>query len=173
MKKVVLAYSGGLDTSVILKWLQEEKNLDVITYTADLGQGDISDDLEGKAKNLGASKVIVEDLTEEFISDYVFPMFRCNAIFEGEYLLGTAIARPLIAKKLVEIGKSEDTDIICHGATGKGNDQIRFELGYYALNPKIKVIAPWREWSLNSRAKLIKYAQLNKIPVPGLSLIHI
>jgi len=165
MKKVVLAYSGGLDTSVILKWLQEEKNLDVITYTADLGQGDISDDLEGKAKSLGASKVIVEDLTEEFISDYVFPMFRCNAIFEGEYLLGTAIARPLIAKKLVEIGKSEDTDIICHGATGKGNDQIRFELGYYALNPKIKVIAPWREWNLKSRKDLIEYAKKSQISV--------
>ena len=142
MKKVILAYSGGLDTSVILKWLQEEKNLEVITYTADLGQGDISDDLEEKAKNLGATKVIVEDLTEEFISNYVFPMFRCNTIFEGEYLLGTAIARPLIAKKLVEIGKQEGTNIICHGATGKGNDQIRFEIGAHALNPSIEVIAP-------------------------------
>ena len=144
MKKVVLAYSGGLDTSVILKWLQEEKNLDVITYTADLGQGDISDDLEEKAKSLGASKVIVEDLTEEFISEYVFPMFRCNTIFEGEYLLGTAIARPLIAKKLVEIGKQEGTDIICHGATGKGNDQIRFDLSIRA-HGKFNIITPIRE----------------------------
>ncbi len=167
MKKVVLAYSGGLDTSVILKWLQEEKNLDVITYTADLGQGDISDDLERKAKSLGASKVIVEDLTEEFISDYVFPMFRCNAIFEGEYLLGTAIARPLIAKKLVEIGKSEDTDIICHGATGKGNDQIRFEIGAHALNPKVEVIAPWREWDMVSRTDLMNYCKDHQIPMPA------
>ena len=144
MKKVILAYSGGLDTSVILKWLQEEKNLEVVTYTADLGQGDISDDLEEKAKNLGADKVVVEDLSEEFISEYVFPMFRCNTIFEGEYLLGTAIARPLIAKKLVEIGKQEGTNIICHGATGKGNDQIRFELGYHYFGQKIKFIAPLR-----------------------------
>ena len=166
MKKVILAYSGGLDTSVILKWLQEEKNLEVITYTADLGQGDISDDLEEKAKNLGATKVIVEDLTEEFISDYVFPMFRCNTIFEGEYLLGTAIARPLIAKKLVEIGKQEGTNIICHGATGKGNDQIRFEIGAHALNPSIEVIAPWRDWDMVSRTDLMNYCKNHQIPMP-------
>ena len=167
MKKVILAYSGGLDTSVILKWLQEEKNLEVITYTADLGQGDISDDLEEKAKNLGATKVIVEDLTEEFISDYVFPMFRCNTIFEGEYLLGTAIARPLIAKKLVDIGKQEDTNIICHGATGKGNDQIRFEIGAHALNPSIEVIAPWRDWDMVSRTDLMNYCKNYQIPMPA------
>ena len=167
MKKVILAYSGGLDTSVILKWLQEEKNLEVITYTADLGQGDISDDLEEKAKNLGATKVIVEDLTEEFISDYVFPMFRCNTIFEGEYLLGTAIARPLIAKKLVEIGKQEGTNIICHGATGKGNDQIRFEIGAHALNPSIEVIAPWRDWDMVSRTDLMSYCKNYQIPMPA------
>ena len=167
MKKVILAYSGGLDTSVILKWLQEEKNLEVITYTADLGQGDISDDLEEKAKNLGATKVIVEDLTEEFVSDYVFPMFRCNTIFEGEYLLGTAIARPLIAKKLVEIGKREGTNIICHGATGKGNDQIRFEIGAHALNPSIEVIAPWRDWDMVSRTDLMNYCKNYQIPMPA------
>ena len=167
MKKVILAYSGGLDTSVILKWLQEEKNLEVITYTADLGQGDISDDLEEKAKNLGATKVIVEDLTEEFIADYVFPMFRCNTIFEGEYLLGTAIARPLIAKKLVEIGKQEGTNIICHGATGKGNDQIRFEIGAHALNPSIEVIAPWRDWDMVSRTDLMNYCKNHQIPMPA------
>ncbi len=167
MKKVILAYSGGLDTSVILKWLQEEKNLEVITYTADLGQGDISDDLEEKAKNLGATKVIVEDLTEEFIYDYVFPMFRCNTIFEGEYLLGTAIARPLIAKKLVEIGKQEGTNIICHGATGKGNDQIRFEIGAHALNPSIEVIAPWRDWDMVSRTDLMNYCKNYQIPMPA------
>ena len=167
MKKVILAYSGGLDTSVILKWLQEEKNLEVITYTADLGQGDISDDLEEKAKNLGATKVIVEDLTEEFISDYVFPMFRCNTIFEGEYLLGTAIARPLIAKKLVEIGKQEGTNIICHGATGKGNDQIRFEIGAHALNPSIEVIAPWRDWDMVSRTDLMNYCKNHQITMPA------
>ena len=167
MKKVVLAYSGGLDTSVILKWLQEEKSLEVVTYTADLGQGDISDDLEEKAKNLGATKVIVDDLTEEFISDYVFPMFRCNTIFEGEYLLGTAIARPLIAKKLVEIGKQEGTNIICHGATGKGNDQIRFEIGAHALNPSVEVIAPWRDWDMVSRTDLMNYCKNFQIPMPA------
>ena len=167
MRKVILAYSGGLDTSVILKWLQEEKNLDVVTYTADLGQGDISDDLEEKAKNLGASKVIVEDLTEEFISEYVYPMFRCNTIFEGEYLLGTAIARPLIAKKLVDIGRQEDTNIICHGATGKGNDQIRFEIGAHALNPSIEVIAPWRDWDMVSRTDLMNYCKNHQIPMPA------
>ena len=167
MRKVILAYSGGLDTSVILKWLQEEKNLDVVTYTADLGQGDISDDLEEKAKNLGASKVIIEDLTEEFISEYVYAMFRCNTIFEGEYLLGTAIARPLIAKKLVDIGRQEDTNIICHGATGKGNDQIRFEIGAHALNPSIEVIAPWRDWDMVSRTDLMNYCKNHQIPMPA------
>ena len=167
MKKVILAYSGGLDTSVILKWLQEEKNLEVVTYTADLGQGDISDDLEEKAKNLGADKVVVEDLSEEFISEYVFPMFRCNTIFEGEYLLGTAIARPLIAKKLVEIGQQEGTNIICHGATGKGNDQIRFEIGAHALNPSIEVIAPWRDWDMVSRTDLMNYCKNHQIPMPA------
>jgi argininosuccinate synthase len=167
MKKVILAYSGGLDTSVILKWLQEEKNLEVVTYTADLGQGDISDDLDEKAKNLGANKVIVEDLSEEFISEYVFPMFRCNTIFEGEYLLGTAIARPLIAKKLVEIGQQEGTNIICHGATGKGNDQIRFEIGAHALNPSIEVIAPWRDWDMVSRTDLMNYCKNHQIPMPA------
>ena len=167
MQNVILAYSGGLDPSVILKWLQAEKNLDVITHTADLGQGDISDDLEEKAKNLGATKVIVEDLTEEFISDYVFPMFRCNTIFEGEYLLGRAMARPLIAKKLVEIGKQEGTNIICHGATGKGNDQIRFEIGAHALNPSIEVIAPWRDWDMISRTDLMNYCKNYQIPMPA------
>ena len=167
MKKVILAYSGGLDTSVILKWLIEEKNLDVITYTADMGQGDIPDDLEKRAKSFGASKVIVDDLSEEFVKEYVFPMFRCNTLFEGEYLLGTAIARPLIAKKLVEIALSEGTNIICHGATGKGNDQIRFEMGAHALNPNIEVIAPWREWDMTSRTDLMNYCQKHQIPMPA------
>ena len=167
MKKVILAYSGGLDTSVILKWLQEEKNLKVITYTADMGQGDIPDDLEQKAKSFGASKVIIDDLSEEFVKDFVFPMLRCNALFEGEYLLGTAIARPLIAKKLVEIGLQEGTNIISHGATGKGNDQIRFEIGAHALNKNIQVIAPWREWEMTSRTDLMEYCKKNQIPMPA------
>ena len=167
MKKVILAYSGGLDTSVILKWLQEEKNLKVITYTADMGQGDIPDDLERKAKSFGASKVIIDDLSEEFVKDFVFPMFRCNTLFEGEYLLGTAIARPLIAKKLVEIGLQEGTNIISHGATGKGNDQIRFEMGAHALNKNIKVIAPWREWDMTSRSDLMDYCKKYQIPMPA------
>ena len=167
MKKVILAYSGGLDTSVILKWLQEEKNLNVITYTADMGQGDIPDDLERKAKSFGASKVIIDDLSEEFVKDFVFPMFRCNTLFEGEYLLGTAIARPLIAKKLVEIGLQEGTNIISHGATGKGNDQIRFEMGAHALNKNIKVIAPWREWDMKSRSDLMDYCKKYQIPMPA------
>ena len=167
MKKVILAYSGGLDTSVILKWLQEEKNLKVITYTADMGQGDIPDDLEQKAKSFGASKVIIDDLSEEFVKDFVFPMFRCNTLFEGEYLLGTAIARPLIAKKLVEIGLQEGTNIISHGATGKGNDQIRFEMGAHALNKNIKVIAPWREWDMTSRSDLMDYCKKYQIPMPA------
>ena len=167
MKKVILAYSGGLDTSVILKWLQEEKNLKVITYTADMGQGDIPDDLEQKAKSFGASKVIIDDISEEFVKDFVFPMFRCNTLFEGEYLLGTAIARPLIAKKLVEIGLQEGTNIISHGATGKGNDQIRFEMGAHALNKNIQVIAPWREWDMTSRSDLMDYCKKNQIPMPA------
>ena len=167
MKKVILAYSGGLDTSVILKWLQEEKNLKVITYTADMGQGDIPDDLEQKAKSFGASKVIIDDLSEEFVKDFVFPMFRCNTLFEGEYLLGTAIARPLIAKKLVEIGLQEGTNIISHGATGKGNDQIRFEIGAHALNKNIQVIAPWREWDMTSRSDLMDYCKKYQIPMPA------
>ena len=166
-KKVVLAYSGGLDTSVILKWLQEEKNLDVVTYTADMGQGDIPDDLEEKAKSFGASKVIIDDLSEEFVSNYVYPMFRCNTLYEGEYLLGTAIARPLIAKQLVRIAESENTNIISHGATGKGNDQIRFEIGAHALNSDIQVIAPWREWNMSSRTDLMNYCKEHQIPMPA------
>ena len=166
-KKVVLAYSGGLDTSVILKWLQEEKNLDVVTYTADMGQGDIPDDLEEKAKSFGASKVIIDDLSEEFVSNYVYPMFRCNTLYEGEYLLGTAIARPLIAKQLVRIAESENTNIISHGATGKGNDQIRFEIGAHALNSNIQVIAPWREWNMSSRTDLMNYCKEHQIPMPA------
>ena len=167
MKKVILAYSGGLDTSVILKWLQVEKNLEVVTYTADMGQGDIPDDLEQKAKSFGASKVIIDDISEEFVKDFVFPMFRCNTLFEGEYLLGTAIARPLIAKKLVEIGLQEGTNIISHGATGKGNDQIRFEMGAHALNKNIQVIAPWREWDMTSRSDLMDYCKKYQIPMPA------
>ena len=167
MKKVILAYSGGLDTSVILKWLLEEKNMKVITYTADMGQGDIPDDLEQKAKSFGASKVIIDDISEEFVKDFVFPMFRCNTLFEGEYLLGTAIARPLIAKKLVEMGLQEGTNIISHGATGKGNDQIRFEMGAHALNKNIQVIAPWREWDMTSRSDLMDYCKKYQIPMPA------
>ena len=166
-KKVVLAYSGGLDTSVILKWLQEEKNLEVITYTADMGQGDIPEDIDERAKGFGAIKVIVDDLSDEFVSNYVFPMFRCNTLYEGEYLLGTAIARPLIAKRLVEIANQEGTNFIAHGATGKGNDQIRFEMGAHALNSDIQVIAPWREWDLSSRTDLMNYCKENQIPMPA------
>jgi argininosuccinate synthase len=167
MEKVILAYSGGLDTSVILKWLQVEKNLEVVTYTADMGQGDIPDDLEQKAKSFGASKVIIDDLSEEFVKDFVFPMLRCNTLFEGEYLLGTAIARPLIVKKLVEAGLQERTNIISHGATGKGNDQIRFEIGAHALNKNIQVIAPWREWNMTSRSDLMEYCKKYQIPMPA------
>ena len=166
-KKVVLAYSGGLDTSVILKWLQIEKKLDVIAFIADIGQKDELKIAKKNAVKMGAKKVIVEDLKNIFAKDFIFPMFRANTLYEGNYLLGTAIARPLIAKKQIQIAKKYKADFVSHGATGKGNDQIRFELGYYAYNPSIEVIAPWREWDLNSRAKLIKYAQLNKIPVPG------
>lgn len=161
IKKVVLAYSGGLDTSVILKWLSEEYQCEVVTFTADIGQGEEVEPAREKAKKLGIKpeNIFIEDLREEFVRDFVFPMFRANTIYEGEYLLGTSIARPLIAKKLVEIAKKVQADAISHGATGKGNDQVRFELGAYALNPDIKVIAPWREWDLNSREKLLDYAE--------------
>jgi argininosuccinate synthase len=163
--KIVLAYSGGLDTSVILKWLQTEYNADVIAYAADLGQGAELTEAKAKAKKLGAKKIYIENLKEEFVRDYVFPMFRCNTIYEGEYLLGTSIARPLIAKRQIEIAKKEKANAVSHGATGKGNDQVRFEFSYYALEPKIKVIAPWREWDLSSRTKLLEFAAKNKIPI--------
>ena len=163
--KIVLAYSGGLDTSVILKWLQTEYNADVIAYAADLGQGAELTEAKAKAKKLGAKKIYIENLKEEFVRDYVFPMFRCNTIYEGEYLLGTSIARPLIAKRQIEIAKKEKANAVSHGATGKGNDQVRFEFSYYALEPKIKVIAPWREWNLSSRTKLLEFAAKNNIPI--------
>ncbi len=166
-KKVVLAYSGGLDTSIILKWLQTEYACEVVTFTADLGQGEELEPARKKAELLGItpSNIFIEDLREEFVSDFVFPMFRCNALYEGLYLLGTSIARPLISKRLVEIAKETGADAIAHGATGKGNDQVRFELSAYALNPDIKVIAPWREWNLTSRSRLIKFAEDNQIPI--------
>jgi argininosuccinate synthase len=164
-KKVVLAYSGGLDTSVIAKWLMEKYECEVITFTADIGQGSETKDAKVKAKKLGIKKIYIEDLQETFVKDYVYPMFRSNAIYEGEYFLGTSIARPLISKRLIEIAKKEGADAICHGATGKGNDQVRFELSAYALNPKIKIIAPWREWAFNSRKDLVRYARLNKIAI--------
>lgn len=166
VNKVVLAYSGGLDTSVILKWLQETYRCEVITFTADLGQGEDIEPARKKAELLGIKQIFIEDLREEFVSDYVFPMFRANALYEGLYLLGTSIARPLIAKRQIEIAREIGADAVSHGATGKGNDQVRFELGYYALQPDIKVIAPWREWDLSSRSKLIAYAEANQIPVP-------
>ena len=166
VKKVVLAYSGGLDTSVILKWLQETYACEVVTFTADLGQGEDIEPAREKAKLLGIKQIFIEDLREEFVADYVFPMFRANALYEGLYLLGTSIARPLIAKRQIEIAREVGADAVSHGATGKGNDQVRFELGYYALQPDIKVIAPWREWDLASRTKLIAYAGANQIPVP-------
>jgi len=165
VKKVVLAYSGGLDTSVILKWLQDEYDCEVITFTADIGQGEELEPARKKAENFGIKKIYIEDLREEFVRDFVFPMFRANTVYEGEYLLGTSIARPLIAKRLVEIAKREKADAISHGATGKGNDQVRFELGAYALMPNVKIIAPWREWDLLSRDKLLAYADQHKIPV--------
>jgi argininosuccinate synthase len=166
IKKVVLAYSGGLDTSIILKWLQTEYNCEVVTLTADLGQGEEIEPARKKAELLGIKEIYIEDLKEEFVKDYVFPMFRANTVYEGQYLLGTAIARPLIAKRQIEIALETDADAGCHGATGKGNDQIRFELGYYSLNPSINVIAPWREWGLSSRSKLIEFAEKNQIPIP-------
>ncbi len=164
--KVVLAFSGGLDTSIILKWLQNEKNLEVVTFTADIGQGNEIEEAREKAVSLGVNEIFIEDLKNEFVKDYVFPMFRANALYEGYYLLGTSIARPLIAKKQLEIAKKVGASYVSHGSTGKGNDQIRFELGYYSNNPKIKVIAPWREWSLKSRGDLINYAKESKIPIP-------
>lgn len=165
IKKVVLAYSGGLDTSVILKWLQDQYGCEVITFTADIGQGEELEPARQKAKKFGVKKIYIEDLREEFVRDFVFPMFRANTVYEGEYLLGTSIARPLIAKRLVEIARQEKADAISHGATGKGNDQVRFELGAYALMPDVKVIAPWREWDLLSRDKLLAYADQHGIPV--------
>lgn len=166
VNKVVLAYSGGLDTSVILKWLQDTYNCDVVTFTADLGQGEEVEPARAKAEMMGIKEIFIDDLREEFVRDYVFPMFRANAVYEGVYLLGTSIARPLIAKRQIEIAKEVGADAVAHGATGKGNDQVRFELGYYSLKPDIKVIAPWREWDLNSRTKLIEYAQQHQIPIP-------
>ncbi len=165
VNKVVLAYSGGLDTSVILKWLQETYACEVITFTADIGQDEDLEAARKKAEMLGIKQIYIEDLREDFVRDYVFPMFRANALYEGTYLLGTAIARPLIAKRQIEIAKETGADAVCHGATGKGNDQVRFELGYYALNPDIKVIAPWREWELNSRTKLLDFAERHQIPI--------
>jgi argininosuccinate synthase len=166
VQKVVLAYSGGLDTSVILRWLQDHYRCEVVTFTADLGQGEELEPARAKAEMMGAAAIFVEDLREEFVRDYVFPMFRANALYEGAYLLGTSIARPLIARRLVKIAHEVGADAIAHGATGKGNDQVRFELTAYALNPRIKVIAPWREWDLNSRARLIEYAESRQIPIP-------
>jgi argininosuccinate synthase len=165
VKKVVLAYSGGLDTSIILRWLQDTYNCEVVTFTADLGQGEELEPARAKAEAMGVKEIYIEDLKEEFVRDYVFPMFRANTIYEGEYLLGTSIARPLIAKRLVEIANETGGDAISHGATGKGNDQVRFELGAYALKPGVKVIAPWREWDLLSREKLMEYAKTHNIPV--------
>ena len=156
INKVVLAYSGGLDTSVILKWLQDTYDCEVVTFTADLGQGEELEPAKEKAKLMGIKEIFVEDLKEEFVKEYVFPMFRANALYEGRYLLGTSIARPLIAKRQIEIAAETGADAVAHGATGKGNDQVRFELGYYSMNPNIKVIAPWREWNLNSRSRLIE-----------------
>jgi argininosuccinate synthase len=165
VKKVVLAYSGGLDTSVILKWLQETYRCEVVTFTADLGQGEELEPARKKAEMLGVKEIFIEDLREEFVRDFVFPMFRANALYEGQYLLGTSIARPLIAKRQIEIAAKVGADAVAHGATGKGNDQVRFELTYYALKPDIKVIAPWREWDLGSRTKLLDYAEKHQIPI--------
>ncbi|MEL5848766.1 MAG: argininosuccinate synthase [Candidatus Igneacidithiobacillus chanchocoensis] len=165
VKKVVLAYSGGLDTSVILKWLQDQYQCDVVTFTADIGQGEELEPARRKAAQLGAKEIFIDDLRQEFVRDYVFPMFRANTLYEGEYLLGTSIARPLIAKRMVEIAAEVGADAVAHGATGNGHDQVRFELGAYALDPKIRVIAPWREWDLNSREKLLQYAEKHGIPI--------
>ena len=165
IKKVVLAYSGGLDTSVILKWLQDTYHCEVVTFTADIGQGEELEPAREKAKKFGVKEIFIDDLREEFVRDFVFPMFRANTVYEGEYLLGTSIARPLIAKRLIDIANQVGADTISHGATGKGNDQVRFELGAYALKPDIKIIAPWREWDLTSREKLLAYAEAHGIPV--------
>jgi len=165
INKVVLAYSGGLDTSVILKWLEEKYDCEVVTFTADLGQGAELEDAKTKAESHGVKEIFIEDLREDFVENYVFPMFRANTLYEGKYLLGTAIARPLIAKRQIEIAKQVGADAVCHGATGKGNDQVRFELAYYGLNPDINVIAPWREWDLNSRTKLIDFAEKHQIAI--------
>jgi len=165
VKKVVLAYSGGLDTSVILRWLQETYRCEVVTFTADLGQGEELEPARKKAELLGVKEIFIDDLREEFVGDFVFPMFRANALYEGEYLLGTSIARPLIAKRQIEIARQVGADAVAHGATGKGNDQVRFELSYYALAPDIKVIAPWREWDLTSRTRLLDYADQHQIPI--------
>ena len=165
INKVVLAYSGGLDTSVILKWLEEKYNCEVVTFTADLGQGAELEEARSKAESHGVKEIFIEDLREDFVKNYVFPMFRANTLYEGKYLLGTAIARPLIAKRQIEIAKQVGADAVCHGATGKGNDQVRFELAYYGLNPDINVIAPWREWDLNSRTKLIDFAEKHQIAI--------
>src|SRR6201998_3632552 len=166
VKKVVLGYSGGLDTSVILRWLQETYRCEIVTFTADLGQGEELEPARRKAELLGVRSIYIDDLREEFVRDFVFPMFRANALYEGQYLLGTSIARPLIAKRQIEIARETGADAGAHGATGKGNDQVRFELSYYALQPNIKVIAPWREWDLGSRTRLIEYAEKHQIPVP-------
>ncbi|PCJ88827.1 MAG: argininosuccinate synthase [Hyphomicrobiales bacterium] len=165
IKKVVLAYSGGLDTSIILKWLKMTYNCEVVTFTADLGQGEEIESARKKAEMMGIKEIYIEDVREEFVRDFVFPMFRANALYEGVYLLGTSIARPLISKRLIEIAKETGADAISHGATGKGNDQVRFELAAYALNPDIKIIAPWREWDLTSRTRLLEFAEANQIPI--------
>ena len=166
IKRVVLAYSGGLDTSIILRWLQEHYDCEVVTFTADLGQGEELEPVRTKASEMGVSQIYIEDLQEKFVNDYVFPMFRGNALYEGEYLLGTSIARPLIAKRQIEIAHEVGADAVCHGATGKGNDQVRFELGYYSCDPNMHIIAPWREWELSSREDLVKYAEKYQIPIP-------
>ncbi len=165
-KKIVLAFSGGLDTSIILKWLQNEYDAEVVTFTADIGQGAEVSEAKKKAKDLGVKEIFIENLSNEFVKNFIFPMFRANAVYEGYYLLGTSIARPLIAKRQIEIAKKVGADYVAHGSTGKGNDQIRFELGYYAINPNIKVIAPWREWKLKSRQDLLRYALQNNISIP-------
>src|SRR5436190_12637437 len=165
VKKVVLAYSGGLDTSVILRWLQETYRCEVVTFTADLGQGEELESARKKAELLGVKEIFMDDLRETFVRDFVFPMFRANALYEGQYLLGTSIARPLIAQRQIEIAEQVGADAVAHGATGKGNDQVRFELSYYALKPDIKVIAPWREWDLTSRSRLIEFAEQHQIPI--------
>ncbi len=166
IKKVVLAYSGGLDTSIILKWLQVTYGCEVVTFTADLGQGEELEPARKKAEMMGIKEIYIEDLREEFVRDYVFPMFRANAVYEGVYLLGTSIARPLIAKRQIEIARKVGADAVSHGSTGKGNDQVRYEMAYYALEPNIKVIAPWREWEFKSRNALLDFAEKNQIPVP-------